>query len=297
MGFENWDEVRTAYQVARIGTVSGAAEVLGVHHATVIRHIDALEQRLGTRLFQRHARGYTPTEAGSELLKVAQTTEEQFAQLANKINGVGSDMAGELIVTSVPGLSALITPTIARLQQRHPDLAVRYLTDPRVLRLEYGEAHVAIRAGARPQEPDNVVQPFTNVRMALYASRGYAEMHGLPRSEADMGNHRFVGMGHDGLESRAPYFRWLASHVPQEQVMFRTNDNEVYVDAVRDGLGLGFLPVLPGRDRAALTEALLSLDEWLIHLWLVTHIDLHRTPKIQAVLAALKEDARALDAA
>jgi hypothetical protein len=40
---DNWDEIRTAFQVARVGTVSGAAEVLGVHHATVIRHIDALE--------------------------------------------------------------------------------------------------------------------------------------------------------------------------------------------------------------------------------------------------------------
>ena len=65
---ENWDEIRTAYQVARLGTVSGAAEVLGVHHATVIRHIDALEKRLGAKLFQRHARGYTPTEAGRDLL-------------------------------------------------------------------------------------------------------------------------------------------------------------------------------------------------------------------------------------
>ena len=54
---DNWDEVRTAYQVARLGTVSGAADVLGVHHATVIRHIDALEKRLGAKLFQRHARG------------------------------------------------------------------------------------------------------------------------------------------------------------------------------------------------------------------------------------------------
>ena len=42
---QHWDEVRTAYQVAQQGTVSGAADVLGVHHATVIRHIDALEQR------------------------------------------------------------------------------------------------------------------------------------------------------------------------------------------------------------------------------------------------------------
>ena len=55
---DNWDEIRTAFQVARIGTVSGAAEILRVHHATVIRHIDALEQRLGVKLFQRHARGF-----------------------------------------------------------------------------------------------------------------------------------------------------------------------------------------------------------------------------------------------
>ena len=64
---DNWDEVRTAFHVARVGTVSGAADVLGVHHATVIRHIDALEERLGVKLFQRHARGYSPTEAGDDL--------------------------------------------------------------------------------------------------------------------------------------------------------------------------------------------------------------------------------------
>jgi len=71
---DNWNEIRTAFQVARLGTVSGAAELLGVHHATVIRHIDALEKRLGVRLFQRHARGYTPTEAGRDLLATAQVT-------------------------------------------------------------------------------------------------------------------------------------------------------------------------------------------------------------------------------
>ncbi|MGA1181477.1 MAG: helix-turn-helix domain-containing protein, partial [Marivivens sp.] len=48
---EHWDEIRTAYQVAKQGKVSGAADVLGVHHATVIRHIDALEARLGAKLF------------------------------------------------------------------------------------------------------------------------------------------------------------------------------------------------------------------------------------------------------
>jgi DNA-binding transcriptional LysR family regulator len=75
---DNWDEIRTAFQVALIGTVSGAADVFVVHHATVIRHIDALEQRLGVILFQRHARGYTATEAGQDLMQVAAATDDQF---------------------------------------------------------------------------------------------------------------------------------------------------------------------------------------------------------------------------
>ena len=67
---DSWNEIKTAYQVARLGTVSAAAESLGVHRATVIRHIDALEAELGRKLFQRHIRGYTPTEAA--LLKSTQ---------------------------------------------------------------------------------------------------------------------------------------------------------------------------------------------------------------------------------
>jgi DNA-binding transcriptional LysR family regulator len=173
MSIDTWDEIRTAYQVARLGTVSGAADVLGVHHATVIRHIDALEKRLGTRLFQRHSRGYTPTEAGRDLLSVAQTTEEQFGQLVSRIKGRGEVVAGELVLTSIPGLAGLLAPVLAAFQADHPAVILRYLTDERVFRLDYGEAHVAIRAGSVPQEPDNVVQPLQRLRTGLYAARSY----------------------------------------------------------------------------------------------------------------------------
>ena len=114
---DNWDEIRTAYQVARLGTVSGAAEVLGVHHATVIRHIDALENSLGAKLFQRHARGYTATEAGQDLLSVAGVASDQFTQLAGRIKGRGDEVTGDLIVTSLGSLSPLLVPTIAALMR------------------------------------------------------------------------------------------------------------------------------------------------------------------------------------
>jgi len=285
---ENWDEIRTAYQVARLGTVSGAADVLGVHHATVIRHIDALEKRLGTRLFQRHARGYTPTEAGRDLLSVAQTTEEQFGQLASRIKGQGELVAGELVITSITGLWGVLTPIFAAFQTEHPGVIVRYLTDARVFRLDYGEAHVAIRAGAAPQEPDNVVQPLAQMRNGLYAARGYAARHGLPQSVAEFGQHRFIAM--DTLESRAPFYVWMRQNVPAECVTFRVSEVASVEAALRAGLGIAFMPVHLAEADPDLIEVLAWRPEWTAPLWIVTHVDLHRTLKVQSFLAALKAD-------
>jgi DNA-binding transcriptional LysR family regulator len=173
-------------------------------------------------------------------------------------------------------------------------MRVRFVTDMRLFRLEYGEAHVAIRAGSKPQEPDNVVQPLVFHDVALYASKGYADRVGLPKSEADLPRHRFIG--HENIESRAPFFRWLASLVPHEAFVFRTNDNEAQLDAVKGGVGLGFLSVLAARDIPDLVEVMSPRQEWQSPLWLVTHVDLHRTPKVQAFLSALKEDAQRCNA-
>lgn len=286
---DNWDEVRTAYNVARVGTVSGAAEVLGVHHATVIRHIDALEERLGVKLFQRHARGYTPTEAGDDLLRVAQATDDQFNQLAGRIKGRGNDVSGELVVTSIGGLSHLLAPVLAEFQQGYPDLVVRYLTGDRLFRLEYGEAHVAIRAGAVPDQPDNVVQPFFQQQFTLYASEGYAARHGLPKGCGEFGQHRFIGA--DDPKTRAPFHRWLQDNVPGENIVFRSGDVHAQRNAILAGAGIGFTSVLQAAEVPGLVQVMEPKPEWAAPLWLVTHMDLHRTTKVQAFLTFLKERA------
>ncbi|MFN3577656.1 MAG: LysR family transcriptional regulator [Tabrizicola sp.] len=287
---ENWDEIRTAYQVARLGTVSGAAEVLGVHHATVIRHIDALEKRLGVKLFQRHARGYTATESGRDLLAVAQTTEEQFAHLASRIKGQGETVSGELVVTSIAGIADLLTPVMVGFQQKWPDVRVRFLTDMRVFRLDYGEAHVAIRAGNGAEEPDNVVQPLVRVKAGLYGSRSYVERHGKPASEAEFAGHRFVCT--DADTTRAPFHRWLRATVPPEQIVYAATEPAALEEAVRQGAGLGFIMTLRAADDPDLVEILPPRPEWESALRIVTHVDLHRTRKVQAFLAHLKEAAK-----
>ncbi|WP_146584981.1 LysR family transcriptional regulator [Puniceibacterium confluentis] len=284
---DNWDEIRTAFQVARLGTVSGAAEVLGVHHATVIRHIDALENRLGVKLFQRHARGYTATEAGHDLARVGQTTDDQFHQLVGRIKGRGAEVSGELLVTSLISFAPIMVPALVSFQETYPDVVVRYLTDDRVFRLEYGEAHVALRAGSTPEEPDNVVQPFDPLQIGLYASRAYVARYGMPQSEDDLDGHRFVAM--DNPDSRAPFQRWLRTVVSYDRVVFRSTDARVLERAVLAGTGMGFFNAREVDAYPDLVEVFAPRPDWQVPLWLVTHVDLHRTAKVQAFLKHLKD--------
>ncbi len=286
---QSWDEVRTAFHVARVGTVSGAAEALGVHHATVIRHIDSLEDRLGVKLFQRHARGYTTTEAGQDLLRVAQATDEQFSQLSGRIKGRGNDVSGELVVTSLGGLSHVLVPVLADFQRNYPDLIVRFLTGERLFRLEYGEAHVAIRAGSAPDQPDNVVQPFFKQQITLYASDAYIARRGLPKSVDDFAGHVFVSA--DDTSSRAPFHKWLRQTVPESAIVFRSGDVYAQRYAVAQGAGIGFMSRLQAQEIGGLTEVVPPREDWVAPLWIVTHMDLHRTTKVQTFLTFLKSHA------
>jgi len=287
---ENWDEVRTAYQVTCMITVSGAAEVQGVNHATVIRHIDAIEARLGVKLFQRHARGYTATEAGTDLLRVAQATDDQFSQLVGRLKGQGDDVSGELVVTSLATQAPMMVPVLTAFQEQHPGLILRYLTGDRLFRLEYGEAHVAIRAGAAPDQPDNVVQPFVKQRIGLYASSAYIERHGRLKGVEDFANHRFIGTDDDN--SRAPFSRWLREFAPAEAITFRCTNGFTMQEAVLCGAGIGFMSVWEAARHPDLVQMMEPQPEWEGALWLVTHVDLHRTTKVQAFLTFLKEHAK-----
>jgi len=283
MSLEPWDEVRTALHVARAGTVSGAANSLGVHHATVIRHIDALEDRIAVKLFQRHAKGYTPTEAGRALFEAAAETEQRFEQLAARLQDLQEGISGPLVVTTLPELSVLLVPVLAEMLALYPRLSPCLRTEERVLRLEYGEAHVALRAGSEPQEPDNVVQSLGHMPIAIYASAAYLEAHGTPEDDAALSAHRFIGIGEGA--GRPPFAGWLKAQ--GGRIALSSNDHATRLAATRQGLGLGFLPEGQG-EAEGLVRVMDGRPDWAVPLWLVTHVDLHRSPKVQACLKLLR---------
>ncbi len=284
---ENWTELRTAYQVAKLGTVSAAATTLGLHRATVNRHIDILEQKFGARIFLRHARGYTPTELGEDVLRVAGKIEELVDDLSGRAGGGNAQIQGELKVTVLPPFIKVLMEPVRQFRADNPHCRVTIIATEDLQRLEYGEAHIALRAGPMPDHPDYVVKLFGKIGLNLYAHDSYIARRGMPREPEELSAHEFVVLPPEE-DGRLPFWPWIAENISTEQVSVSSKHERVATEAVMAGLGLGFLSDFDVAGRSDLHAVLPPNEDWTVPVWLVTHVDLHRTEKVQAMLRCIR---------
>lgn len=289
---QNWIEILTAYQVAKLGTVSAAASALGIHRITVSRHIDALEADLGRKLFLRHGRGYTLTERGQEFLSVISQVDQMISDFAGRSKAQSAELSGELILTASPALTYLfMRPSIA-LRVKHPKIRINILSQDELLKLEYGEAHIALVVDRKPDNPDYVVTPFRVLNMGLYAHQSYIERMGMPQSIEDFKQHDFV-CNQDRFAC-SDFEKWLLDIVPADRFVFSTSHPGATQQAIISGAAIGFLPQYYANTRGNM-EQIVAIDKtWLLPTWLVSHVDLHRTEKVQAMLKAIQEEFQAV---
>jgi len=285
LGMEYWTEMRTALTLARLGTVSATAAEIGVHRATVNRHIDTLESVFGVPLFQRHARGYALTEAGKAMFEVASRADQMFSDLQGRSRNMAGQVSGKLIVTGVAGVAPTILPAIQRFHDAYPEIEIEFLAEARLARLEYGEAHIAFRTGPKPDDLDYVVRRYNPIRFGLYASESYVARAGHP-DLSNLNGHKFVTP--ISFSRTAPYHDWLAENVTDDLIVLRSNSEEVRRQAVCIGLGMAFIDDQDAFYYKHLVEIIPPSDDVAIPLWIVTHVDLHRTAKVQAFLDCVK---------
>ncbi|MEM9102193.1 MAG: LysR family transcriptional regulator [Pseudomonadota bacterium] len=283
--FNHWTEMKTAWLVAKLGTLSAAADALSVHRTTVLRHVDTLEQVVGTKLFQRHSKGYEPTEAGKMLMKVTSNLDAQINQWQGAIQRQHIEITGELIITGLEVMAPILSPVFKVFKEQHPKVIIRYLASTERFKLELGTAHIAFRAGEQPQEEDNITKLFCRLPIGLYAHKHYIAQYGIPHLIEHADNHMFVGP--ENTDSHIPFHQWLFANIPRERVTFRSNSQIVMAEAVNQGLGIGFL--LRYTENPDLVEVHEPLKSWQIPIWMMTHIDLHHSAKVQAFIKCLKE--------
>ncbi|MGY5451670.1 LysR family transcriptional regulator [Agarivorans sp. MS3-6] len=288
----DWNDIHIAYQVATLGTLTAAAEALDVHHSTVLRRINALEERLGTRLFHRHARGYQPTEAGIMLTQAAENTQNDFNRLLGKLAGTDNQLSGTLVLTTVNNMADILLPLLAEFQTLYPSIKMEYAADSRILKLEHGEAHVSIRPGNKPKDLDYVVQHLGEIPMTLYGSKSYVQQYGRIRSLEQVVGHRLIST----IEpySQISAIHWMNSQVDPQQISLRVNDFNAFIPAIKAGFGAAPLSCWLAKQHPDLYPLIEPPVQWAIPQWLTTHVDMHRISKVQAFTQFLKQRFKAM---
>ena len=270
----DWDDVRYFLAAAREGSVRAAAKRLGVNHATVLRRIAQLEERLGAQMFEKLPSGYRLTAAGEEVLEFADQMEASSHQLETRVFGRDQSVRGLLRVTLPPPLAGhLLMPDFANFVRLHPGIEMEILSSGELANLTNREADVAIR----------VVYDREALPLNLHGLKGpglfggfYISGDRLAEWRAGGPDPRWIGISGHGVPDWTREGELRTTGAP-----FRTMDFEAQIAAVRQGIGITTLPCFVG-DADPLLKRVPGTN---LHLygpvWLLTQGETRKTKRVR----------------
>lgn len=283
----DWNDLRYLLAFQQSGSVTRAARKLQVDHSTVLRRLSALEQALGTRLFNRTPTGYALTAEAEALLGTVKGIEESILSLERGLGGHDTRLEGTVRLTLSEALgSRFLAPRLGPFHERHPGIDLQCITSNVSLDLSRREADLALRL-VRPVQEQLITRKVGEMGTGLYAAREYLARRGRPRDVTDLSGHELIA--YDESLASTPETRWMEKAGARGRFVLRANSTAMLVGATVAGLGLAMLPCFladlePSLERLPLPEELTPRA-----IWLVVHRDLQHAARVRAVSGFLSE--------
>lgn len=285
MNRASWDDFRIAYQVAESGTLTKAGKVLQMNHATVLRHINRLEEALDTKLFIRHQRGYQLTDAGELVVKELPDIHKSFSRLENLMASAEKNISGNLRITTLSDFSPLLNPALKAFRQAYPKLRIQIIATDDIIPLASGAAHVSLRAGAQPNEPDLIVKKLKAPDIHYYAADSYIKEYGLPKDESEFNQHLWALPSNE--KRKIPFIKQILKYLNEEQIIYQSNHFPDIHSAVIEGMAIGPIGIHHASQHSHLKKLNIKLDLSTEGLWFLYHKDLKNSARIQALFEFL----------
>ena len=241
----NLNDLLSFVTVAREGSFTRAAALLGVTQSALSQAISGLEARLEIRLLTRTTRSVSPTAAGEQLLQAIghrfdeiETELDALTELRDKPAGTVRITCGDHIVRTT------LLPKIAPLLIEFPDIKVEF-------DISYGFRDIVadrFDAGVRMGDTidkDMIAVPISpKLRMAAVASPAYFAKNPAPKTPSDLVAHRCINMRfptHGGLYVWEFERKGVPLNVRVDgQIVINSTPHIVL--AALEGLGIAFLP-------------------------------------------------------
>jgi len=279
-----WNDLAVVLAISRAGSLSGAARSLGRTHSTVFRQINAIEQRLGVRFFDRFGHGYRMTEAGETALRYAERIETLFHHLGREVLGQDQKLRGRIRLTSPEAFAEEHAPgIIARFCRKHPGIQIDLAPGHAAVDLSRRDAEVAIRA-TRAAPETSYGRKICAFRFALYAEPGYMEtVAHIPLAE-----QTFCLI--EGTASWLVPTVWKSREAGEQQTVFQCRASRAVQRAALEGLGITFLPCYLGDGDERLVRVSDTIAHLDMQLWVLTHPDLRETARVRMLMAHLYDE-------
>jgi molybdate transport repressor ModE-like protein len=277
-------------EVARTGSLAGAARELGWTQPAVSQHVRRLERDAGTPLVVRAARGVALTEAGRLLLRHADAIADRLDAAEQDVAALAGLQTGRVRLAAFPTAAAvLVPPALADLLATSPRLEVRFteLEPPEAERaVRDGEADLAVvfrhADDTAPVEGDLLREPLHRHPVLAVVPAGSPP----PRDLADLAAERWIA---GCPRCRAHLLRCAAARGFVPDIRFAGDDHVVVQRLVARGLGVALLPAwalaASAQDGVAAVPVR-GVDDRVVDV--LFRPDARRVPGVAAVLAALR---------
>lgn len=283
----DWNQVRAFMATAEEGSLSAAARVLGQTQPTVGRQVAALEDRLGLALFERVGRGLVLTPSGRAMLKHVHKMAEAAVQVSLVAAGQTQTIEGKVRITASDVFAAhILPPVLQQLRDIAPRLEVEIVAANDIRDIQRREADIAIRH-VRPAQPELYARLVDEAEAHLYAATSYLDRRGRPTSMTDLSRHDFVNFG--STEEMISYLAPLGINVTAQNFHIGSNSGVVAWEYIRHGLGIAFMSANVGDATPGVERLLPDMAPVVFPVWLITHRDLHTSPRIRLVFDTLAQ--------
>ncbi|MFP3275352.1 MAG: LysR family transcriptional regulator [Paraburkholderia sp.] len=256
------ESMRMFVRVTETGSFTKAARLASLSTSQVSRAISDLESHLNTRLLQRTTRRVSLTDAGTRYLQHCEEILAHVELAETEAAGAGTQPSGRLKVHATTGFGQHhLARLIARYSKRFPDVLIELVLAQRVPNIIDEGIDVSVVMTRDLVDSALVSQRIGSVQTILCASPQYLLKRGMPVGVADLSEHTC-------LQLMLPYMppgQWQFEDVSEP--VFRhmrpapiiVNDAEALVETIREGLGIGPLPIsvaLPGLRDGSLVRVL-----------------------------------------
>lgn len=273
--------------VAETGSYSAAARQLGLTQPTLGRQIAALEDALGLSLFLREGRGQRLTEQGASLLIHARAMGEAADRVALAASGQTQGLTGRVRITASDLMSAVRLPAaLRRIRDIAPQLEVELVAANDIRNLNRREADIAVRH-QRPDQPNLIARRLPDGEARLFASADYLARHPVIATLDDLKTHDFISYG--DTARMAEHLQKRGFPVSATQFRYASENGSVAWALCQEGLGILPIDIAIARASPDMQSVLPDHPPILFPVWLVTHEELHTSPRIRLVFDVLAE--------